>query len=55
LAAIWLAAVRGASADPALTIYNQDFAVVRDSVVLDLHRGGNPISYRGITAQLEPE
>lgn len=29
--------------------------MVRDSVVLDLHRGGNPISYRGITAQLEPE
>jgi hypothetical protein len=43
------------AADPALTIYNQNFAVIRDTVSLDLHKGENHISHTGIAAQLEPE
>lgn len=44
-----------APADPALTIYNQNFAVIRDTVPLDLHKGENRIAYGEITAHLEPE
>ena len=44
-----------ASAEPALTIYNQNFAVVRDSVPLDLKAGANPVVYANATAQVEPD
>jgi hypothetical protein len=44
-----------ASAQPALTIYNQNFAVVRDTVPLDLQAGVNPVRYAGATAQVEPD
>ncbi len=45
-----------AIADPALTIYNQNFfAVVRDTVPLDLKAGDNDIRYTGATAQVEPD
>ena len=44
-----------ASAEPALTIYNQNFAVVRDSVPLDLKAGANTVRYPGATAQVEPD
>jgi hypothetical protein len=44
-----------ASAQPALTIYNQDFAVVRDTVPLDLQAGPNAVRYSGATAQVEPD
>jgi hypothetical protein len=44
-----------AFAQPALTIYNQNFAVVRDSVPLDLKAGANPVTYAGATAQVEPD
>ena len=44
-----------ANADPSLTIYNQDFAVVRDTVPLDLKAGVNEVSYADTTAQLEPD
>jgi hypothetical protein len=40
---------------PALTIYNQNFAVVRNTVPLDLKSGGNEIRFAGATAQLEPD
>jgi hypothetical protein len=43
------------SAQPALTIYNQDFAIVRDTVPLDLKSGANPVVYSGATAQVEPD
>jgi hypothetical protein len=43
------------TADPALTIYNQNFAVVRDILSLDLHKGENRITYSEITSHLEPE
>lgn len=42
-------------AEPSLTIYNQDFAVVRDQVNLDLKKGENEISVTDITAHLEPD
>jgi len=38
-----------------LTIYNENFAVVRDTIPLDLRSGSNKISYTGITSQLEPD
>jgi hypothetical protein len=40
---------------PALTIYNQDFAVVRQQVRLDLKSGSNNLRFDGATAQLEPD
>lgn len=43
-----------ASADPALTIYNEDFAVVRDNVPLDLKAGMTDVRFSGVTAHLEP-
>jgi hypothetical protein len=42
-------------AQPALTIYNQNFAVVRDTVPLDLKAGANAVVYSGATAQVEPD
>ena len=44
-----------ASAEPALTIYNQNFAVVRDTVPLDLKAGANAVTYANATAQVEPD
>ena len=44
-----------AFAQPALTIYNQDFAVVRDTVPLDLKSGGNNVRYADATARVEPD
>lgn len=44
-----------ACAQPALTIYNQNFAVVRDTVPLDLKAGANSVRYAGATAQVEPD
>ncbi len=44
-----------AGAQPALTIYNQDFAVVRERVPLDLKAGENSVTFVGATAMLEPD
>jgi hypothetical protein len=44
-----------ATAEPALTIYNQNFAVVRDTVPLDLQSGVNSVRYTGATEQVEPD
>jgi hypothetical protein len=41
--------------DPALTIYNQDFAVVRQTVPLDLKAGLNRVTVSDITYHLEPD
>jgi hypothetical protein len=49
------AATLGSFAQPALTIYNQNFAVVRDTVSLDLKAGANAVIYKGATAQVEPD
>ena len=50
-----LSAAFTAVAEPALTIYNQNFAVVRDFVPLDLKAGANTVRYPGATAQVEPD
>ena len=42
-------------ADPALTIYNQNFAVVRETLPLDLKSGNNAVRFFGATAQVEPD
>ncbi|HSI63195.1 MAG TPA: hypothetical protein VLE43_08745, partial [Candidatus Saccharimonadia bacterium] len=44
-----------ASADTSLTIYNQNFAVVRDSVPLDLQQGENRMRFAETTAHVEPD
>src|SRR5437773_11892021 len=43
------------SADPALTIYNQQFAVVRETIPLDLKSGLNQSAFTGATSHLEPQ
>jgi hypothetical protein len=53
LAGLFSAGIAGA--EPALTIYNQNFAVVRDTVPLDLKAGENAVVYSGATAQVEPD
>jgi hypothetical protein len=42
-------------ADPALTIYNQNFAVVREVLPLDLKSGNNTVRFSGVTTQVEPD
>jgi hypothetical protein len=39
----------------ALTIYNQNFAVARATVDLDLHPGSNEVTTTQVTSQLEPD
>lgn len=39
----------------ALTIYNEDFAVARTTIALDLHAGLNEVSTNEVTTQLEPD
>ena len=53
LAGLFSAGITGA--EPSLTIYNQNFAVVRDTVPLDLKAGANAVRYAGATAQVEPD
>jgi hypothetical protein len=48
-------AQQGGSAPVALTIYNQDFAVARTTVDLDLKSGLNEITTTNVTSQLEPD
>src|SRR5262249_50296746 len=40
--------------DPALTVYNQNFAVVREALPVDLKAGNNSLSFSGVTAHVEP-
>src|SRR5215471_1771714 len=40
---------------PALTIYNANFAVVRQSIPLDLKAGTNRVSFNDATAHIEPD
>ncbi len=40
---------------PSLTIYNQNFAVVRQNVPLDLKAGVNHVVFSNITAHVEPD
>ncbi len=43
------------SSQPSLTIYNQNFAVVRQQLALDLKSGENRFSVNDITMHLEPD
>ena len=52
---LFLAAATAFAANPALTIYNQDFAVVRDTVPLDLKSGVNEVRFSDATAHVEPD
>ena len=42
-------------AGPALTIYNQNFAVVRETIPFDLKTGVNLVHFAGATTQVEPD
>ena len=53
LCAGFTAVVSGA--DPALTIYNQNFAVIRETLPLDLKTGNNTVRFSDATAQVEPD
>src|SRR6516162_5891736 len=56
LAAASLTAQQSAVTSPtALTIYNQDFAVARTTVPLDLKQGVNEVLTTNVTSQLEPD
>jgi len=48
-------AKEAASDSPALTIYNQKFAVVRQMLPLDLKHGANHVEVTDITGHLEPD
>lgn len=43
------------AAGPALTIYNQNFAVVRETIPFDLKAGVNLVNFAGVTTQVEPD
>jgi len=43
------------AADPALTIYNGGFAVVRETLPLELKAGVNQVSFAGATSQVEAD
>ncbi|CAM2962982.1 DUF4139 domain-containing protein [Rariglobus hedericola] len=43
------------TAGPALTIYNQNFAVVRETIPFDLKSGVNLVNFSGVTTQVEPD
>jgi len=47
-------ATAAAADSPALTIYNQNFAVVRQLLTLELQAGANDVQFSGTTAQVEP-
>ncbi|HEX5324313.1 MAG TPA: hypothetical protein VFW40_11040, partial [Capsulimonadaceae bacterium] len=54
-AALYAFAPHAAKAQPAITIYNQQFAVVRETVPLTLTKGRNHVQYGNITTHLEPD
>lgn len=45
----------GWAADPSVTIYNQNFAVVRQTIPLTLEKGVNKVSFNDTTTLLEPD
>lgn len=55
LVVVLSALLAAVEAQPALTIYNQNFAVVRERVPLDLKAGENAVTFVGATAQVEPD
>lgn len=55
LAFSYVVAQEPTTAPTRLTIYNQDFAVARTTVPLDLHAGSNEVLTTNVTRQLEPD
>jgi hypothetical protein len=55
LAVLASTTIAGFAAEPALTIYNQNFAVVRDTVPLDLKSGVNEVRFSDMTATAETD
>ena len=55
LALLLALAAPAIAAEPALTIYNQNFAVLRDTVPLELKAGVNDVRFAGVTAQVEAD
>lgn len=55
LAALLAALPLASPAQTALTIYNQNFAVVRESLPLDLKAGANAVAFDRATYQVEPD
>jgi hypothetical protein len=53
--ALTTALITAASAETALTIYNQNLAVVRESLPLELKAGENPLTFDRATAQVLPD
>jgi len=49
------ASLTAQQSQPSLTIYNQEFAVVRQEMPLDLKSGSNQINFNDITMHLEPD
>jgi hypothetical protein len=43
------------AADPALTIYNGGYAVVRETLPVELKAGVSQVSFAGATAQVEAD
>lgn len=54
-APLYAAAQQGGAGATALTIYNQDFAVARTTVDLDLKAGTNQVTTTNVTTMLEPD
>ena len=52
---LWVGARGISGSQPALTIYNQNFAVVRDTLPVDLKQGVNDVRFTETTAHLEPD
>lgn len=50
-----LTCAHAASAQPGITIYNQNFGVVRETIRLDLQSGSNRVQFTDTTALLEPD
>jgi len=55
IAILATALITAASAETALTIYNQNLAVVRESLPLELKAGENPLTFDRATAQVLPD
>ncbi len=54
LAALTLAP-RAAAGQPAVTVYNQNFGVVRERITLEVEPGVNRLSVTDISAHVEPD
>jgi hypothetical protein len=57
-AALWSVCLLTTSAlaiEPSLTLYNQRFAVIRETVPLELKSGVNQVRFAGATAHVEPD